>query len=144
LSQAYSLLRYVPRNVAVIANRQEPDWAASLRGCDVQFMTVSVFKRSDGKVAHETEGSLYVPHISLGFFSYYAPSRSFRMPSASGIGEGDLQIEDPFGVIGAWTVRYATDGVWVTKQTGDPGIPHNSLLQVLKTHTGRITMRLPA
>ena len=143
-SRAYSLLRYVPKNVAVIANRQDAEWAATLRGCDVQFLSVSIFERADGTIAHETEGSLYVPHQSLGFFSYYSPARSFRMPLGAEFDEGDIQIEDPFGVVGLWTVRYAKDAVWVTKQVGDPGIPNKSLLQVLRTHTGRITMRLPA
>lgn len=142
--RAHSLLRYVPKNVAVIANRADSEWTATLRGCDVQLLTVSVFKRNDGLIAHETEGSLYVPHESLGFFSYSASNRSFRAPLGTGLSEGEIQIEDPTGAVGVWIVRTSIDALWVTKQIGDPGIPNNSLLQILKTHTGRITMRLPS
>lgn len=144
MMRAQSLLRYVPKNVAVIANRTDPEWTVALRGCDVQSLTVSVFRKSDGGLAHETEGSLYVPHESLGFFSYSASNRSFRVPLGTALSEGEIQIEDPNGAVGIWIVRSSLDALWVTKQVGDPGIPNNSLLQILKTHTGRITMRLPS
>ena len=52
-------------------------------------------------------------------------------------------MEDPFGVVGLWVVRSAIDGLWVTKDVGDPGIVDNSMVQFLRTHNGRITMRLP-
>lgn len=143
LTQAYSLLNFVPRGVAVIANRQEQEWSNTLQGCDVQFSTVSVFRGVDDALAYSVDGSLSVPRTSLGFFVYSSPNRSVRIPHEASLPEGTVQIEDPYGIVGLWVVRYAEDGAWVTKDVGDPGIPHNSVLQLLMTETGKITMRLP-
>lgn len=146
LSEAHaeSLVRFVPYSVAVVANRAEPDWATALRSLDVQFMTVSVFNCCNGNFAHETEGSLYVPHLSLGFYNYSAADRSIRLDHSCGLAEGVVQMEDPSGSTGLWTIRATEDALWVTKNTGDPGLPDNRMLQVLKTQTGKLTLRLTA
>lgn len=140
--QARSLLRYVPRGVAVVANRNDSEWSTALRACDIQLLTVSIFERADETTAVEAEGSLYVPTLSIGFFTYFAVNRSFRMPLTTNMDDGEIQIEDPFGSIGLWIVRRGPDVIWVTKNIGDPGIPDSSMLQVVRTETGRITLRL--
>lgn len=143
IAQARTLLRFVPRCVAVVANRFEPNWVEVLRALNVQFMAVSVFNTVDGGYAVETEGTLNVPHVSLGFFTYSAPNRTIRVSLGCGLREGVIQIEDPYGVPGLWTVRASEDAVWITKNAGDPGIADNALLQLLKTQGGKLTLKLP-
>jgi hypothetical protein len=141
--QARSLLNLVPCSTVVIANRNEMEWSSVLRGIDTQFMTVSVFSGRDGVLAYETEGLLDVSRTSLGFFLYSATNRTICMSESCGLPEGQLQIEDPYGNVGLWMARRAEGHLWVTKQTGDPGIPDKAMLQVLRTQTGRIRMRAP-
>lgn len=142
-ARAESLIRFVPYAVAVIANRLEPEWIAPLRAVDSQLITVSVFERFDGGFAHETEGSLYLPHESLGFFLYSALDRSIRVNLSTDLSVGVIQIEDPYGNVGLWTVRSTSESLWITKNVGDPGLPDNQMLQVMRTQAGKITLRLP-
>lgn len=142
-AQAQTLMNFVPRSVAVVANRTEPEWVNALRSVNVQFMAVSVFKGHDDRFAFETDGSLNVPHVSLGFFTYSAATRTIRMDRSCGMPEGVVQIEDPYGSVGLWTVRGSEDALWVTKNLGDPGFRDRVLLQVLRTQTGKLTLRLP-
>jgi len=142
--KAETLIRWVPRSVAVIANRKEPEWIAVLRGLDVQFVALSIFSGEGGGIAHESDGSLYVPKRSIGFFRYSASDRSIRVHRGCQLPIGTIQIEDTRGCAGLWTVRAAGDDLWLTKDAGDPGIPDGELLQILSTHAGRIVLSVPA
>ena len=142
--QAQSFLEFVPRTVAVVANRPDRTWSEVLRAIDSQFIAVSVFERYDGFNAFETEGSLYAPSVSLGFFTYSASTRSFRMDRSCGLSEGVVQIQDPSGNVGLWTVRSSQDALWLTKNVGDPGLEDRGMFQMLKSDIGAITLRSPS
>jgi hypothetical protein len=142
-NRAESLLRFVPRSVAVVVNRYKHEWAMCLKGVDAQMITLSTFRESGGRIAYEIEGNLHVVQESLGFAIYSAIDRSFRMPLLSDIPRGRLQIEDPFGVLGTWIARESDESLWITKEIGDPALPHNEYLQILRTFDGRITLKLP-
>ena len=142
-ARAEALIKFVPYAVAVVANRFDLDWSSTLRAVETQLLTVSVFEKHDGTFAHETEGALYFTRESLGFHLYSALDRSFRLNRNCGLTEGELQIEDPLGNVGLWTVRLSSDALWVTKNVGDPGLPDKTMLQLLRTQTGRLTLRVP-
>jgi hypothetical protein len=127
----------------VVANRPDPTWQNVLRGVDSQFITVSIFTRRDGAIARETDGSLNVTDVNLGFYKYSATLRSIRISRPCDLPEGIIQMEDPYGFIGLWTVTGTSDSLWVTKNGGDPGLPDNCWLQILRTQTGKITLRPP-
>ncbi len=141
-ARAVSFLQFIPRSVVVVANRSSVEWSACFRGLDVQMLTVSVYRRADGQIAHEIDGSLFVLKENLGFFRYSAIDRSLRLPLTFTETEGQIQIEDPFGVTGAWIVSRTEEAVWLTKEMGDPGLPHNEMLQVLRTSTGKLKLSL--
>lgn len=141
-ARAVSFLQFIPRSVVVVANRSSYEWSTCFKGLDVQMLTVSVYQRNDGQVAHEIDGSLFVVRENLGFFRYSAIDRSLRLPLAFTEAEGQIQIEDPFGISGTWIVTRAEDAVWLTKEIGDPGLPHNEMLQILRTSTGKLKLSL--
>lgn len=141
-ARAVSFLQFIPRSVVVVANRSSVEWSACFKGLDVQMLTVSVYKRADGQIAHEIDGSLFVVKENLGFFRYSAIDRSLRLPRSFAEAEGQIQIEDPFGVTGPWLVSRTEEAVWLTKKMGDPGLPHNEMLQVLRTSTGKLKLSL--
>lgn len=142
-NRAESLLRFVPRSIAVVVNRYEREWELSLKALDTQLITLSIFRERSGRTAHEIQGFLHVVRESLGFAQYSSIDRSFRLPISSDIPRGSIQIEDPFGALSAWVVRESNGYLWVTKEVGDPALPHNKHLQVLRAYDGRITLKLP-
>ena len=97
---------------------------------------------SDGQIAHEMEGNLLVVKENLGFFRYSAIDRSLKLPLILSDVEARIQIEDPFGVMGMWIVSPTDDAVWLTKEAGDPGLPHNEMLQILRTQNGVLKLSL--
>jgi len=141
---ALSLLRYVPRSVAVLTNRANSEWSSVLAALSTQLVTVSVFSSEDGRVAHETEGSLHVAAENLGFWTYSAIDRSIKLPLSSDLKEGTVQIEDVYGLVGNWQVRRSSEGFWLTKLRGAPGIPDGILVQVIRSYLGKMKVRVPA
>jgi hypothetical protein len=141
-AHALSFLQFIPRSVVVVANRDSTEWRACFRGLDVQMLTVSVYQRNDGQIAHEINGSLFVVKENLGFFRYSAIDRSLRLPLTFTESGGRIQIEDPFGASGTWLVSRTDDAVWLTKEMGDPGLPHNEMLQVIRTSSGKLKLSL--
>ncbi len=79
-SRAVSFLQFIARSVVVVVNRTSAEWKSCFRGLDVQMLTLSIYRRADGQIAHEIEGSLFVVKENLGFFRYSAVDRSLRLP----------------------------------------------------------------
>jgi hypothetical protein len=141
-ARAISFLQFIPRSVAVIVNRSSAEWLSCFRGLDVQMLTLSVYRRNDGQIAHEIDGSLFVVKENLGFFRYSAIDRSLRLPPTVSDMQDRVQIEDPFGATGSWIVSRTEEAVWLTKEIGDPGLPHNEMLQIMRTASGGLKLSL--
>jgi hypothetical protein len=141
VAQAMTLVHLVPRSVAVVANRADASWANALKAINVQFMAVSIFEGQDGTYGVEADGSLYVPKRSLGFFTYSALNRTIRLTHQCELAPGEIEMEDPNGIVGFWTVRQTNDAIWVTKNIGDPGIADQSTLQVIRVQSGKLVLR---
>jgi len=141
--QAITLVRHVPRNVAVVANKREATWEIALRSHSVQLLAVSVFSSQSGPSALELEGDLEVFQESLGFGQYSATDRSLRFPTSVRLPSGEVQIHDSLGSTSLWTVARDGSHTWITKDVGLPSIPHESHVQLLRTVDGRITLKRP-
>lgn len=140
--QAEMILKFIPRSVAVVANRLLEPWRLALLTADTQLLVVSAFRGPSGQIAHEVEGSLRAVRSSIGFYRYSTVDRSFRLPRTCGLVPGELQIEDPYGSIATWIIREDGDVLWLTRVTGDPTLPNNEYVQILRTFGGRIAMKL--
>lgn len=139
--QAESLLRYVPRYVAVVSNLPDPAWTSALRAVDVQHLTVSVYRGQNDRSAHEVEGRLTVRAESLGFARYSAIDNCLRIPKGCGLPVGAIQIVDQFGNLGEWTVQEVADVLWIYKVRGPALIQHDSYVQIIRSFDGRISIR---
>lgn len=142
-AQAITLVRHVPRNVAVVANKREAAWEIALRSHSIQLLAVSAFSSHAGPNALELEGDLEVFQESLGFGQYSATDRSLRFPHSTRLPSGQIQICDPLGAAALWTVSRDASQTWITKDIGLPSIAHGSHVQLLRTVDGRITMKRP-
>jgi hypothetical protein len=138
---AKTLLEYVPRSVAVIANRHDSHWRVALGAHGVQLLTVSTFESSAGIRAFEIEGTLEVLKESLGWGQYSATDRSLRFPPSIKLPLGSLQINDPVSSLSSWNVTRDESATWITKATGTPDIPNGSYVQLIRTMDGRLSIR---
>jgi hypothetical protein len=141
--EAAALLRFVPSAVAVVVNRFDQEWASCLKALNVQLITLEIYKSADDRLGHKLNGTLQVVQESLGFHQYSAVDRAFRMPASARMPEGLVQFVEPSGVLANWHVRRSNDLLWVSKERGDPALPHDGYLQVLRTYEGKLTLRLP-
>lgn len=139
--QARTLLHVVPRSVVVVANKNDPLWRTSLHAHQIQFMTVSVFEAANGKHAIAVDGSLVVTKEHLAFGAYSRTDGSVRVPLATSIPLGQVQIEDPSGASSTWTVTAGQDVKWLAKDIGTPTFVHGETLQIIRTFDGRLMMR---
>ncbi|WP_156811099.1 hypothetical protein [Cupriavidus sp. USMAHM13] len=139
--RAESLLRYVPRYVAVVGNLHNSVWETALHAVDVQYLTISIYRDRSGRTAHELEGRLNVRAESLGFARYSAIDNSLRIPKGCGLPTGNIQIVDQFGNCGDWTVRETAGVLWVSKDRGPALIDHESYVQLIRSFEGRISIR---
>lgn len=142
-ARAETILRYLPRSVAVVTNSRNPFWDNALRVLDVQHLTVSVFKDHSGRTAHEVEGSLYALKENIGFATYPPTDNSLRLAKSCGLPEGALQIEGPDGVVSTWIARESGSSIWITKERGVPQFPDGGHIQIIRTYDGRISLKLP-
>ncbi|WP_213956737.1 MULTISPECIES: hypothetical protein [unclassified Variovorax] len=136
--RAESILRHIPRYVAVVANLPNLEWAKLLNTLDVQLLTVSIYRDHKGRSAHEVEGRLNVPKVSLGFARFSAIENCLRIPRNCGLPVGNIQIIDQFDVAGSWTVHEASGVLWVSKDRGPTLLVHESYVQILRASDGRI------
>lgn len=140
--QAEALLRYVPHYVAVVSNRPDPTWTATLNAIDAQHLTVSVYRDRNGRSAHEVEGRLIFRVESLGFAQYSAIDNCLRISKAWGLPTGTVQIVDQFGNLADWMVREESGAMWVCKSHGPALIPHNEYVQIIRNVDGGLALRL--
>ena len=135
------ILRFVPRHVALIGNLYDPEWSKALSALDTQYLTISVYRNRDGKIAHQMEGQLTAVKESLGFARYSEIDKCLRISRRSGLTVGQLQLVDQFGVPSMWTVREHAGALWVSKNNGSALLAHDSYVQVIRTADGRVSLR---
>jgi hypothetical protein len=141
--EAARLLADIPRYVAVIGNMPNQEWSTALRGLDVQYLTVSVYRNSLGGIAHEVEGRLVAHTSSLGFARYSAIDNCLRIDKNCGLPLGTVQIIDQFGNLASWTIRESAEALWISKDRGPALLDHDGYVQIVRTFDGRISLRPP-
>lgn len=141
--RARTLVREIPRSVAVIANRNDQRWRDTLRLSDIQLLVVSVYQGAKGERAVEVDGVLSALDVSLGFGRYSAIDRSLRFPKSFRLPEGSLQVCDYDGTPSTWTIRRDEDSAWLTKDVGTPDLDNGKVIQIIRTMDGRFLLRRP-
>jgi hypothetical protein len=139
--QAASLLSHIPRHVAVISNLPNREWHNALRAIDTQYLTVSIYRNHEGRHAHEIEGQLVANKESLGFARYSAVHNCLRISSGCGLGVGQVQIFDQFGIPAVWSIREESGVLWISKEQGPTLLAHESYVQIMRTIGGQVSLR---
>ncbi|MBX5494810.1 MAG: hypothetical protein IRZ15_05700 [Bryobacteraceae bacterium] len=142
-SVAQTLVTYVPRSVAVVANKPDFNWEMILRSHRIQFLSLSVYRSRHHVHAIELAGRLEVVQESLGFGTYIATDRSIRLPANVRLPDGPIQFVEQGGGVGTWYLRRFGSAAWLTKQAGVPSIPDRSYVQIIRTAAGTLSLRRP-
>lgn len=139
--RAETLVRLVPKSVAVITNRRDEQWLAAIRALNAQMLVMSRYSSASGVRAVGIEGELRVVQESLGFGTFSAVDRSVRFPPTTRLPEGVIEIVDQRGTATEWKVSIGVGALWVMKVLGTPSIADGLLLQLVRTRDGRLLMR---
>jgi hypothetical protein len=141
--QAETLISFVPRTVAVIANKWNSDWQLGLNALQVQLLAISVFRSTSGDEAVELNGRLEGFAAHLGWGKYSAVDRSFVFPKDLGLPDGQVQINDPEGGLATWNVKRAGQYAWIAKAVGTPDFDDEAYIQLIRTVAGGLSFRRP-
>jgi hypothetical protein len=143
-SRAQTLVRHVPKEVAVIANKRNLEWQMAFRGLDVQMLVVSVYDSSQGQMAFEIEGALQRSLENIGFGEYSATDRSIKFHRGTALPIGRVQVADSDGAPSWWIIGAATEALWMTKETGSLDVDNGAFVQLIRTVEGQLVLkRLP-
>jgi hypothetical protein len=143
VQQAETLMSFVPRTVAVIANKWNSDWYQGLSALQIQFLAISVFRSTEGQDAIEINGRLEAFKAHLGFGRYAAIDRSLVFPKDLSLPDGAAQINDPEGSLATWVIRRDSKFAWMVKETGTPDLPDDCYVQLVRTLDGGLSLRRP-
>jgi hypothetical protein len=138
-----TLLRAVPKAVAVIANKASYDWELSLAALDVQFLSASIFASQGGVEAVELTGQLEILESHIAFGKFSAIDGALRFARIVPIADGDIQISDPNGASARWIVTRDAEWAWVQKARGRPDIEDGNQIQLVRSIGGRLILKRP-
>lgn len=138
---AKSFMAYVPRSVAVIANKYIDSWSLKLQAHTIPLLTVSLFRTPDGSEAIEMNGRLDVLKENVGFAKFSTIDRSLLFQKDVHLPDGRIQMTDPSGNLGLWTVVRQGLNTWVTKEQGTPNLEDQSWLQLIRSYDGTLVLR---
>jgi hypothetical protein len=139
VDQAATILRYVPRYIAVINNCEDDRWRAALEAENVQFMTIASYGGCPDKSALLVNGGFYAAEQSLGFGKVYATQQAIMVAPNPFWREQEYRISEPGGT-GSWACILNGKSVWLTKNRGIMQMVDNTMVQIMR-HGDTIELR---
>lgn len=140
LDECATILRYVPRYVAVVANHNSVEWRHKLEAESVQFVGIDVFRRRDSWPGYLVHGELYVPQSSVGFGIVHASMQAIQFKRDTFWCDGRFVIADPTGT-GAWKCTCEQGRAWLQKEAGLITFSEGSFVQALVKDDGSLLLR---
>jgi hypothetical protein len=129
---ADTLIRYVPRYVAVIANHEDEAWAKALAAENTQLMTIASYSGSGfDRTALFVEGSLVAAQQSLGFGKVMATMQVVTLPAGSFWKDQTYRITDHHGCAN-WSCRLDGTKAWLSKKQGLIQLPDSCWVQFIQ------------
>jgi len=142
VAQARSVIEYVPRHVAVVANHSDPSWAEKLALENIQFIGIDVFRRPEAWKGYLVSGALTSPEKSLGIGVVHASLHGISLPltGASTWCSGLYKITSPHGT-STWECAVDGNRVWLCKARGVVEFEDRSYVQVIGLEDGTLLLR---
>lgn len=138
--RAATLVKYVPRYVAVVSNQEEPRWASALGAENVQYISVAGYHRSHGPPAYVVTGLLHPAERSVGFGTALPSHQSIRLPKSDFWQQGVYRVVESTGVAD-WECFVDAQVVWLTKRKGLVTLPEKAWVQMIAQDDGLLLLR---
>jgi len=138
--EAATLIRYVPRYVAVVSNHEDVIWASSLAQENIQYLSVVSYERPVGPPAYLVTGLLSPAQRSLGFGQARPFQQAIRLQWSEFWRSGPYRIVDPSGVA-VWDCVVEGQVVWLSKRRGVITLPESAWVQLLLQDGDLISLR---
>lgn len=140
VDRATTLLRYIPRYVAVVSNQEDAVWASVLAEEAVQYMSIASFARALGPPAYLVKGLLHPAEHSVGFGTALPSLQTIRLPRSDFWRDGTYRVVEANGVAD-WNCFVDAQVVWLTKQRGLITLPEGAWVQLIAQGNGSLLLR---
>jgi len=140
LDRAETLIRYVPRYIVVVSNRDDSEWERKLSAENIQFISIAEFQQSTGSLAYLVSGLLSVAQRSVGFGTVLASHQAIRLPRNDFWKPGSYRVAEP-GSTAQWDCLVEGQTVWLTKRKGIITIEDESVIQIIEQDGGLLLLR---
>lgn len=138
--RAATLVKYVPRYIAVVSNQEEADWASALSAENVQYLSVAGYRRSLGPPAYLVTGLLHPAERSVGFGTALPSHQGIRLPRNDFWQQGAYRVVEANGVA-EWDCFVDAQVVWLTKRKGIVTLPEKAWVQLIAQDDGLLLLR---
>lgn len=128
--RALTLLRYVPRYTAVVANRDDPAWQARLESENIQFLSISTFHRAQGGPAYVVGGLLRAAQWCIGYGTAVASDACVRTAYTPFWQRSCYTVIEDAGT-SEWVCHIQDKTVWLCKQRGVLSFRNLAPVQIL-------------
>jgi hypothetical protein len=115
---AKTLVRYVPRYVAVVTNHEDETWSRALAAENTQLITIASYEgQGADRTALLIHGTLAAAQQNRGFGKVIATMQQVILPAGSFWENGTYRITDPSGCAN-WTCQLEGTRAWLSKKQG--------------------------
>jgi len=129
---ADTLVRFMPRYIAVVTNHEDSEWSLKLSAENTQLITIASYS-ADGADRHALfiGGSLIVAQKSIGFGQVHATLQSIILPLSNFWEEKTYRISDASGYAN-WSCKIDGERVWLSKNQGLIQLPDKCWVQFIQ------------
>lgn len=141
ISQAETFLRFVPRSVAVVANKRNRDWEIAIAAHGAQMLAVSIFQGPNNSKAIQVDGVLVGGEAHLGFGKVHATDRAVVFGHEVLVSPGEVQIQDLNGALTTWVTAKYGGATWFVKRVGAPDMIDGAYVQLVRNRDGGLAFK---
>jgi len=138
--QAQTVIKHVPRYIAVVSNGDNEEWEASLAAENVQFISIAGFQDIQGQTAHMVTGTIKPAQKSLCFGTVVATVQAVRVPQTPFWIEGTYRVTDLTGTSN-WDCAVHGGFAWLTKRRGILTMDDRTPIQILVQDDASLLLR---
>lgn len=135
-----TLIRYVPRYIAVVSNHENQAWEKQLAAENVQYISIAAYERPAGAPAYLLTGLLKAAERSVGFGTVLASYQAIRIPRSDFWDARAYRVLEPDGAAD-WDCFVDDRVVWLTKRRGIVTLPDSAWVQLIAQDDNRILLR---
>ena len=128
--QAQTLIRHIPRYIAVVSNSDNVEWESALAAENIQFVSIAGFEDVQGQTAHLVTGTLKPAERSLCFGTVFATFQAIRVPQAPFWSEQSYRVTDSTGTAN-WECTLQGGYAWLAKRRGVLSFDDRTPIQIL-------------